>query len=143
MDSVEKTDQVQPKKKHKKTISPIPITVRQLESLVRISESMAKVRLLSSALKADVDAAIELFKASTVKALMSSTLLSVGGKSLETTISIIQSYIAVGQEYLKVNLEHTLLLNHDIDQHVTDAAIGVMITRGALVDYPHKVKRLK
>lgn len=48
--------------------SVIPITVRQLEALVRISESLAKVRLDSQVRIEDVNEALRLFRVSTMAA---------------------------------------------------------------------------
>ena len=50
------------------TQSTIPITVRQLEALVRISESLAKMRLDSDVRAEDVAEALRLFKVSTMTA---------------------------------------------------------------------------
>ena len=51
--------------------SSIPITVRQLESLVRITESLAKIELAPIATEKHVDEAIRLFLGSTMDAVMS------------------------------------------------------------------------
>ncbi|KAK0264741.1 minichromosome maintenance protein 5 [Friedmanniomyces endolithicus] len=63
--------------------SSIPITVRQLESLVRISESLAKIELQPIATEKHVDEAIRLFLGSTMDAVMSaggdSSALGMGG----------------------------------------------------------------
>lgn len=48
--------------------SAIPITVRQLEALVRISESLAKIRLDSEVRSEDVNEALRLFRVSTMAA---------------------------------------------------------------------------
>nr|CDS27073.1 DNA replication licensing factor MCM5 [Hymenolepis microstoma] len=52
----------------------IPITVRQLEAIVRISESLAKMRLDAFATEADVDEAMRLFQVSTLEAFMTGSL---------------------------------------------------------------------
>lgn len=49
----------------------VPITVRQLEGLVRISESLAKMQLQMNATEAHVQQAVTLFKASTMDAVAS------------------------------------------------------------------------
>ncbi|VEU20993.1 DEKNAAC101877 [Brettanomyces naardenensis] len=49
--------------------SSIPITVRQLEAIVRISESLAKLELSPIASEAHVEEAIRLFNASTMQAI--------------------------------------------------------------------------
>jgi DNA replication licensing factor MCM5 len=48
--------------------STVPITVRQLEAIVRISESLAKMTLKSEATPEHVQEAIRLFKVSTLSA---------------------------------------------------------------------------
>jgi DNA replication licensing factor MCM5 len=53
---------------HDFTQSTIPITVRQLEALVRISESLAKMRLCPDVRAEDVAEAMRLFKVSTMAA---------------------------------------------------------------------------
>ncbi|KAK5747202.1 minichromosome maintenance protein 5 [Elasticomyces elasticus] len=63
--------------------SSIPITVRQLESLVRLTESLAKIELQPIATEKHVDEAIRLFLGSTMDAVMSAggdtTALGGGG----------------------------------------------------------------
>ncbi|KAK3686788.1 minichromosome maintenance protein 5 [Vermiconidia calcicola] len=63
--------------------SSIPITVRQLESLVRITESLAKIELSAVATEKHVDEAIRLFLGSTMDAVMSAggdtSALGMGG----------------------------------------------------------------
>eukprot|EP01041_Mallomonas_annulata_P004288 gene4288-8525_t len=62
----------------------IPITIRQLEALVRISESLAKMRLSAEATVTDVKEAIRLFKVSTLAAGQANpTLLGAGVASEE------------------------------------------------------------
>jgi len=53
----------------------VPITIRQLEALVRLSESLAKMRLSAEATVADVEEAIRLFKVSTLSASQSNPLI--------------------------------------------------------------------
>lgn len=48
--------------------STIPITVRQLEAIIRMTESIAKIHLRTEATEADADEAIRLFLASTMDA---------------------------------------------------------------------------
>lgn len=51
------------------TRGPIPITVRQLESLVRLSEALARMELTAVVTAAHVDEAIRLFQVSTMRAV--------------------------------------------------------------------------
>ena len=50
---------------------------RQLEAIVRISESLAKMRLAPFATEADVDEALRLFQVSTLDAAMSGSLAGI------------------------------------------------------------------
>ena len=48
---------------------PVPVTVRQLEAIVRVAESLARMQLLPDATPAHVRAAVDLFTASTMHAV--------------------------------------------------------------------------
>lgn len=62
----------------------VPITIRQLEALVRLSESLAKMRLSAEANIADVEEAIRLFKTSTLAASQANpVLMGAGGVATE------------------------------------------------------------
>ena len=54
----------------------IPITVRQLEAICRIAESLAKMTLSPVATKRHVDEAMRLFKVSTMEAATSGTAVN-------------------------------------------------------------------
>ncbi|KAL3089814.1 hypothetical protein niasHT_020256 [Heterodera trifolii] len=64
-------------KKHPQ--SAIPITVRQLEAVVRLSEALAKMELAPFAEERHVDEALRLFKVSTIAAAQSGNLSGVEG----------------------------------------------------------------
>jgi len=66
---VEDRQKVKEAKQNKK--SHIPVTVRQLEAIIRLSESMAKMRLSNVVTKADVEEAHRLFNISTMNAIKS------------------------------------------------------------------------
>ena len=57
----------------------IPITVRQLEAIVRISESLAKMKLQPFAGEAEVEEALRLFQVSTLDAALTGDLSGVEG----------------------------------------------------------------
>lgn len=59
--------------------SAIPITVRQLEAIIRMSESLAKMELLPFALERHVDEAIRLFRVSTIEAVATGSLTGIEG----------------------------------------------------------------
>lgn len=62
----------------------IPITVRQLEAVIRIAESLAKMSLLPFALESHVEEALRLFQVSTLDAAMSGTLSGAEGFTSDT-----------------------------------------------------------
>jgi DNA replication licensing factor MCM5 len=53
----------------------VPITIRQLEAITRIAESLAKMRLAAEATVSDVEEALRLFKVSTLAASQSSPVI--------------------------------------------------------------------
>lgn len=59
--------------------SAIPITVRQLEAIIRISESLAKMRFSENATVDDVKEAVRLFRFATMRAVQQGHLLGEGG----------------------------------------------------------------
>ncbi|CAD6994777.1 unnamed protein product [Ceratitis capitata] len=61
----------------------IPITVRQLEAIIRISESLAKMRLLPFATDEHINEALRLFQVSTLDAAMTGSLAGVEGFATE------------------------------------------------------------
>ncbi|KAG5899519.1 hypothetical protein JTB14_008208 [Gonioctena quinquepunctata] len=63
--------------------SSIPITVRQLEAVIRISESLAKMQLQPFATETHVDEALRLFQVSTLDAAMSGSLAGAEGFTSE------------------------------------------------------------
>jgi DNA replication licensing factor MCM5 len=63
--------------------SAIPITVRQLEAIIRISESLAKMQLLPFATEVHVEEALRLFQVSTLNAAMSGDLSGAEGFTTE------------------------------------------------------------
>lgn len=84
----------------------VPITVRQLEALVRLSESIAKMRLSAEATVADVEEAIRLFKVSTLAASQANPSLfgaGVGGAASEE--------VKRAEEYLKRRIGIRMTVN--------------------------------
>lgn len=58
-----------------KDSSTVPITIRQLEAIIRMSEALAKMRLSSEATVSDVEEALRLFKISTLAASQANPLI--------------------------------------------------------------------
>jgi len=61
----------------------IPITVRQLEAVIRISESLAKIRLQPFVADDHVNEALRLFQVSTLDAAMTGSLAGAEGFTTE------------------------------------------------------------
>jgi len=115
----------------------VPITIRQLEALVRLSESLAKMRLSAEATVSDVEEAIRLFKVSTLSASQSNPLIMAQvGSATED--------IRRAEEFLKrrmglrttVNtkkvMEEAALQGHSDDS--LKRAINAMVMRQELVE---------
>ncbi|RGB26009.1 MCM2/3/5 family-domain-containing protein [Rhizophagus diaphanus] len=73
--------------------SSIPITIRQLEAIVRISESIAKVTLCPRVAAQHVDHAIRLFKNSTMSALSSTDIPGMHHSEARRQIEIVEEEI--------------------------------------------------
>ncbi|KAL1501163.1 hypothetical protein ABEB36_006544 [Hypothenemus hampei] len=69
--------------KHVDHKNAIPITVRQLEAVIRMSEALAKMQLQPFALSSHIDEALRLFQVSTLDAAMSGTLSGAEGFTTE------------------------------------------------------------
>jgi DNA replication licensing factor MCM5 len=112
----------------------VPITVRQLEALVRLSESIAKMHLRAEATISDVEEAIRLFRVSTVQASQSDpTLFASTGISED---------VKKAEEFLKRRVGMRMTVNSKniveealVQGYSDDAvkrAIGAMVLRGEL-----------
>jgi len=122
----------------------IPITVRQLEAIVRISESLAKMRLSPFATEADVDEALRLFQVSTLAAAMSGSLSGAEGFTTEEdqeTISRIEKQIkrrfAIGSQVS----EHSIVqdfLRQKYPERAIFKVLHFMIRRG---EVQHRLQR--
>lgn len=125
---------VELKKKHKK--SHIPITVRQLEALIRLSESIAKMKLSNVVREEDINEAHEIFQKSTMNSLKSkSSWMKSMDPQKEEKIKNIEESIRkrLGMD-TKVSYNH---LKEEInfsfqDEVCVELAIGNMVRRGEL-----------
>ncbi|KAL9649552.1 hypothetical protein ABK040_003230 [Willaertia magna] len=132
---------VQQREMSKKQKSVIPITMRQLEALIRISESLAKMELSDVASVQHAQEAIRLFKSSTVEAILNHGL---GGELALTSMN--QDILAVENEILKiVPVRHTTqveaivanLENSGFKRTLVEKAIFIMCQRKDL-EYTHQ-----
>jgi DNA replication licensing factor MCM5 len=125
----------------------IPITIRQLEALVRISESLAKMRLSAEATVSDVEEALRLFKVSTLAASQSNPALMGTGGSTED--------VRRAEEFLKrrMGIRATVNSKNMMEEatgqgHTDDSvkrAVAAMIMRGELLELNQRklLKRIR
>lgn len=125
----------------------IPITIRQLEALVRISESLAKMRLSAEATVADVEEALRLFKVSTLAASQSNPALMGAGGSTED--------VRRAEEFLKRRMGIRMTVNaKSITEEATGQghsddsvkrAVAAMVMRGELLELNQRklLKRIR
>jgi DNA replication licensing factor MCM5 len=89
----------------------IPITIRQLEAIIRVAESLAKMSLLPFALESHVDEALRLFRVSTLDAAMSGSLSGAEGFTSEND-----------QEEVR-KIERQLKIRFPIGSHVSEQRV--------------------
>ncbi|ORX58496.1 MCM-domain-containing protein [Piromyces finnis] len=114
----------------------IPITIRQLEAIIRISESFAKMRLSTVVTESDVQEALELFKNSTMDAVTQGQ-----GEGNLTRSEVIQNVQRVEQQIrerlpLGSRISERSLKNDLYRRGFDDTAIGhalfILIQKGTL-----------
>ena len=114
----------------------IPITIRQLEALVRLSESLAKMRLSAEATELDVEEALRLFKVSTLtSSQMNPSLFGMNNSS---------DSIKRSEEYLRRRLGLRLAVNskqiveealiQGYSNESVKCAIAAMIMKNELIE---------
>ncbi|KAI8897959.1 MCM2/3/5 family-domain-containing protein [Globomyces pollinis-pini] len=126
----------------------IPITVRQLEAIIRISESLAKMSLSPVATERHVDEAIRLFNFSTMNAIQSGMVEGVTrGKFAEEVgqvEEVIRRRFAVGSSMSERRLKDELL-KQDFSENSVNRAVYQLITKEVLVyqDRRSKIARVR
>merc|ERR1711997_270086 len=114
----------------------IPITVRQLEAVVRISESLAKMALQPFVTDANVEEALRIFQVSTLSAAHSGDLEGAEGFTTEEDQELIHR--------IEKQLKKRFPIGAQISQHtiVSDfekqKVLATMIRRGEL---QHRMQR--
>lgn len=113
----------------------IPITVRQLESLVRISESLAKMSLTTAVNESHVEEAIRLFKLSTVEAAktvhISESLSDEQKEAVKQVEAQILSRLPPGARTSKITVLRDLQ-HRGFSQLVVVSALKALVARGVL-----------
>merc|ERR1719510_2409262 len=122
----------------------IPITVRQLEAIVRISESLAKMELQPFAINRHVDEALRIFHVSTMDAALSGSLSGVEGFTTQDDQEMLnrierqlKKRFAIGCQVS----EHAILQDFARQKYPNHAVTKVpqfMIRRGEL---QHRIQR--
>ncbi|EPR56660.1 putative DNA replication licensing factor MCM5 [Toxoplasma gondii TgCatPRC2] len=113
----------------------IPITLRQLESLVRISESFAKMELSPVASSKHVQMAIELFSVSTAEtarhSLVFEGLSPAEQKLIKQAEEAVLGRLQKGQRAQRKNLLRDLQMQ-GFDKNVLNRAVAILVRRGDL-----------
>lgn len=123
----------------------IPITVRQLEALVRLSESLAKMRLESEVQAQDVTEALRLFRVSTMTANATDNTSATSGSALasmtapnrqemDRTESFLRSRLAVGG--MMANKQRIIeeAVGQGFNAVLVARALSIMVSRGELLE---------
>ncbi|NXC43987.1 MCM5 factor, partial [Penelope pileata] len=124
--------------------SSIPITVRQLEAIVRIAESLSKMKLQPFATEADVEEALRLFQVSTLDAAMSGSLSGAEGFTTQEDqemLSRIEKQLkrrfAIGSQVS----EHSIVqdfMRQKYPEHAIYKVLQLMMRRGEI---QHRMQR--
>ncbi len=122
----------------------IPITVRQLEAIIRISESLAKMELQPFAVNRHVEEALRLFRVSTMDAALSGSLSGVEGFTTQDDQEMLnrierqlKKRFAIGCQVS----EHAILQDfarQKYPEHAVSKVLQFMIRRGEL---QHRIQR--
>jgi len=133
----------------------IPITVRQFEALIRLSESLSKMRLREDVQGQDIAEALRLFKVSTMAANAADSASvgasaasgSIGGKNgnsimrgalpsreeMIRTESFLRSRIAIGNTMNKQRIVEEAA-SQGYDASIVTRAIAIMVRKGEMVE---------
>jgi DNA replication licensing factor MCM5 len=122
----------------------IPLTVRQLEAIIRLSESLAKMELQPFAMDKHVDEALRLFQVSTLDAAMTGSLSGAEGFTTTEDQEVVQRIekqlkkrFAIGSQVSS----HSIVADftkQSYSETSVQKVIGYMIRRGEL---QHRMQR--
>lgn len=122
----------------------IPLTVRQLEAIIRISESLAKLQLRPFATDEHVNEALRLFQVSTIEAASSGTLSGVDGFTTEEDFDMLNRIekqlkrrFAIGSQVSEQNIIQDFAHQKYPERAITKV-INTLIRRGEL---QHRMQR--
>jgi len=116
------------------TASVIPMTVRQLEALVRISESLARMELSDVATEAHVEEALRLFKVATMQAASSPYGAAPGTAQFEDQLRACEAAIKVlvpfGATTRTAEVLRALMSQQNFSESVAKRCLEILVTRG-------------
>lgn len=125
----------------KREKSSVPITVRQLEAIIRISESLAKMEMRDDVDIGHVEEALRLFTVSTLDAGNSDratcgvdNLTEEQQADLQRAEEQVRRLVPRGGRKNKFALHQTLVSNSFMDERMANRAIYMMIMRGELTE---------
>lgn len=115
----------------------IPITVRQLEAIIRLSESLAKMELVDQVNVDHVKEALRLFQVSTLYAATANFGDGVGSADFQEKVKLAEGYLerriainaVVGYERVKIEM----IKKNIAPENAIIKAIDIMAARGTLV----------
>jgi len=118
--------------------SSIPITVRQLEAIIRIAESLAKMQLKPFAVDSHVDEALRLFQVSTLEAAKSGSLSGAEGLTPDEDIEEVRRIeqqlkrrFAIGSQVSEQRIVQDFVRQKHSERAV-QTVIHIMLRRGEL-----------
>ena len=121
--------------------SPIPITVRQLEAIVRISESLAKMALQPVASELHVQEAIRLFNVSTINAISSGEIDQTNTSDLHSCEEQLKKIAPMKQAVSAQRVIEILSNQYKFTPAVVQKTIAMLTQRGDF-DFRHKRSQL-
>ncbi|ORY29998.1 MCM2/3/5 family-domain-containing protein [Naematelia encephala] len=113
--------------------SSIPMTIRQLEAIIRISESLAKLTLTPTVAIHHVEEAIRLFKTSTVDAISAGNVEGMSRAELQQEIEAIEKELKrrlpIGWSTSFQSLVREMVTNQGYSQHALERCLYAMERR--------------
>lgn len=123
-------------KHEQQTTSAIPITVRQLEAIVRISESLARLELKNVVTDSHVDEAIRLFRVSTFQAATASYGERIGSPAFQAMVARGEAFL---DKRLGVGMTESVrtltqeMMRTGLDENAAVRAMELQAQRGKFV----------
>ena len=116
----------------------IPITIRQLEAIIRISEANAKMEMQENVTEAHVAEAIRLFDVSTVDAINNSGLLASANEfippayaaEVQQAENVLKRIIPIGGSFVEQHIVSSMQKQQQLTTFAIRKAISLLIKRG-------------